>query len=163
MSLSIPLFIFETFQTSEMKLFCEKSYRLLITSFKYASALIVSHEKRVYFSYSYSVAAALKGVCQVQLAPMSKAGVALDSAYAVDCLDMFLSTKTLQPTRYDVILFNFGLHDIDYLKIYPEVNGCRQLSLYKIPKFHLIFCCAIFVEAHSFHRVLGHSPETLQK
>ena len=61
-------------------------------------------------------------MAQVQLAPTSKAGVALDSSYAVNCLDMFLSTKSLNPTHYDVILFNFGLHDIDYLKRYPEVS-----------------------------------------
>ena len=113
---------------------------MIFSKYSYSFTWIIC----VHFSYSYSVAAALKGVCQVQLAPMSKAGVALDSTYAVDCLDMFLSTKTLQPTRYDVILFNFGLHDIDYLKIYPEVNYRRQLSLRKTPKFHLTSSCGNF-------------------
>ena len=71
--------------------------------------------------YSYSAAAALNGSCQVQLAPSSKAGAAMDSAYGRQCLDYFLSTISLRPTQYDVILFNFGLHDIDYLDKYPEV------------------------------------------
>ncbi|XP_066929709.1 myb-like protein V [Clytia hemisphaerica] len=70
--------------------------------------------------YSYSAAAALNGSCQVQLAPSSKAGAAMDSSYGRQCLDYFLSTISLRPTQYDVILFNFGLHDIDYLDKYPE-------------------------------------------
>lgn len=74
------------------------------------------------FRYSYSVAAALNETCQVQLSPSSKAGVALDSRYGLQCLSMILSTINLLPTYYDVILFNFGLHDIDYLDKYPEVT-----------------------------------------
>ena len=66
--------------------------------------------------------AALRGKCQVQLAPYSKAGVALDSSYALQCLHMFLTTIDLTPTHYDVVVFNFGLHDIDYLEKYPEVR-----------------------------------------
>ncbi|XP_065651420.1 uncharacterized protein LOC100209737 isoform X2 [Hydra vulgaris] len=73
--------------------------------------------------YSYSVATALKNLCQVQLTPSSKAGVALDSAYGLQCLDMFLATSDLIPTYYDVIIFNFGLHDIDYLEKYPEEHS----------------------------------------
>ena len=45
----------------------------------------------------------------------------MDSAYGRQCLDYFLSTISLRPTQYDVVLFNFGLHDIDYLDKYPEV------------------------------------------
>lgn len=74
----------------------------------------------VALSYSYSVAAALQGRCIVQIAPFSKSGVALDSSYALQCLPLLLSTSNLTPTRFDAIIFNFGLHDINYLNIFPE-------------------------------------------
>ncbi|XP_057309181.1 uncharacterized protein LOC130647365 [Hydractinia symbiolongicarpus] len=83
-----------------------------------ANCLIIGDS--IALSYSYSVAAALKDVCQVQLAPASKAGVALDTTYGVRCLSMFLTTSSLIPTHYDVVVLNYGLHDIDYLEKYPE-------------------------------------------
>lgn len=83
-----------------------------------ANCLIIGDS--IALSYSYSVAAALKDVCQVQLAPASKAGVALDTTYGVRCLNMFLTTSSLVPTHYDVVVLNYGLHDIDYLEKYPE-------------------------------------------
>lgn len=73
-------------------------------------------------SYSYTVAAALKGRCLVQLSPFSRAGCALDSSYGLQCLPLFLSTTNLSPTRYDVISFNFGMHDVDYSGHFPEVK-----------------------------------------
>ena len=36
-------------------------------------------------------------------------------------------------------------------------------TLHKIPKFHLTSWCENFVERHSFRKVPGDSPETMQK
>lgn len=74
-------------------------------------------------SYSYSVAAALQGRCIVQLAPFSSMGVALDSSYGLQCLPLLLSTSNLTPTRFDAIIFNFGLHDINYSGMFPEESS----------------------------------------
>lgn len=58
---------------------------------------------------------------QVQHAPWDHSdGGALDSKYGLQCLNLFLSTAMLEPTSYDVIIFNFGLHDINYGGIFPE-------------------------------------------
>lgn len=58
---------------------------------------------------------------QVQHAPWDVIdGGALDSKYGLQCLDMFLQTSTLEPTTYDVIIFNFGMHDINYSGNFPE-------------------------------------------
>ena len=37
------------------------------------------------------------------------------------------------------------------------------LSLFKIPKSHLVFWCGNFVESHRFRTVSGKSPETMRK
>ena len=37
------------------------------------------------------------------------------------------------------------------------------ISQHKIPKFHLIFWCRIFVERHSFRRIVDELPENLRK
>ena len=71
----------------------------------------------------------------MQLTPSSKAGVALDSSYGLQCLEMFLATSDLTPTYYDVIVFNFGLHDIDYLEKYPEV--CCLLQDFFVLSFEI--------------------------
>ena len=65
----------------------------------------------------------LKGLCQVQHAPFAKGSGAVDSRYGLQCLSMMLSTTSLEPTHYDAVVFNFGMHDIDYSKLFPEV--CR--------------------------------------
>ena len=52
---------------------------------------------------------------QVQHAPWDRTdGGAKDSNYGLQCLHLFLQTAMLEPTRYDVIIFNFGMHDINY-------------------------------------------------
>ena len=52
---------------------------------------------------------------QVQHAPWDGTdGGAKDSKYGLQCLRLFLQTAMLQPTKYDVIIFNFGMHDINY-------------------------------------------------
>ena len=35
---------------------------------------------------------------------------------------MMLHTTALEPTSYDAVVFNFGMHDIDYSKLFPEVS-----------------------------------------
>ena len=58
---------------------------------------------------------------QVQNAPWGDLdGGALDSKYGLKCLQMFLSTVMLEPTSYDVIIFNFGLHDLNFNGKWPE-------------------------------------------
>jgi len=69
---------------------------------------------------SYSVAAALESKCTVQVAPFSKGGAALDSRYGLECMKFLLSTTNLSPTRYDAVVFNFGMHDIDFSNLFPE-------------------------------------------
>ena len=83
------------------------------------------------FSSSYAVAAALQTKCTVQMSPFSKAGCALDSRYGLQCIQFLLSTTNLSPTRYDVIIFNFGMHDINFSDKFPEV-------IFK-PSLHLLF------------------------
>ena len=52
---------------------------------------------------------------QVQHSPYDRTdGGAKDSEYGLQCLRLFLQTAMLEPTRYDVIIFNFGMHDINY-------------------------------------------------
>ncbi|XP_068707870.1 uncharacterized protein [Montipora foliosa] len=58
---------------------------------------------------------------QVQHAPWEEYdGGALDSKYGLQCLDLFLSTVMLEPTNCDVIVFNFGLHDLNFNGKLPE-------------------------------------------
>ncbi|XP_068745192.1 uncharacterized protein [Montipora capricornis] len=57
----------------------------------------------------------------VQHAPWDLAdGGALDCKYGLQCLHLFLLTAMLEPTTYDVIIFNFGLHDINLDGQWPE-------------------------------------------
>ena len=86
-----------------------------------------SEDLLFHHSYSYAVALALKGRCVVQLSPFSRAGCALDSSYGLQCLPLFLSTTNLSPTRYDVISFNFGMHDVDYSGHFPEVKSFASI------------------------------------
>jgi len=66
-------------------------------------------------SYTPWVAKMLGDDYQVQHAPWDRRdGGAKDSKYGLQCLRLFLQTAMLEPTRYDVIIFNFGMHDINY-------------------------------------------------
>ena len=72
-------------------------------------------------SYTPWVTEALGDSHQVQHAPWDDYyGGALDSKYGLKCLQMFLLTAMLEPTSYDVIIFNFGIHDINYMDVWPE-------------------------------------------
>ena len=58
---------------------------------------------------------------QVQHAPWDQVdGGLLDSKYGLRCLRLFLQTAMLEPTRYDVIIFNFGLHNVECSGKWPE-------------------------------------------
>lgn len=81
--------------------------------------------KRLFLSYLTTVKGELKGLCQVQHAPFAKGSGAVDSRYGLQCLSMMLHTTALEPTSYDAVVFNFGMHDIDYSKLFPEVSGRR--------------------------------------
>ncbi|XP_065187445.1 uncharacterized protein LOC135818052 [Sycon ciliatum] len=59
-------------------------------------------------------------VCQVQHAPFSTDGGALDTKYAMQCFDQWMVTSMLQQTHYDAIVINSGLHDVNYSGSYPE-------------------------------------------
>lgn len=48
---------------------------------------------------------------QVQHAPYSGDGGALDSRYQLSCLQLFLRTSEQASTHYDLILWNTGIHD----------------------------------------------------
>ena len=76
----------------------------------------------------------LRGLCQVQHAPFAKGSGAVDSRYGLNCLSMMLRTTALEPTSYDAIVFNFGMHDIDYSKMFPEVDAqfCVMYSAFVI-------------------------------
>ena len=89
-----------------------------------------SCSQMIYFhSYLTAVKSQLQGLCQVQHAPFAKASGAVDSRYGLECLPLILSTTSLEPTSYDAIVFNFGMHDIDYSKVFPEVRD-RSRSCY---------------------------------
>ena len=47
-------------------------------------------------------------------------GGALDSKYGLQCVPLFLKSATLEPVDYDVIIFNFGMHDVGYSSRFPE-------------------------------------------
>ena len=75
----------------------------------------------LYCSYTPWVAKMLGSGYQVQHAPWDQVdGGVLDSKYGLRCLRLFLQTAMLEPTRYDVIIFNFGLHNVECSGKWPE-------------------------------------------
>jgi hypothetical protein len=55
----------------------------------------------------------LASVAQVQHGPWDHSdGGAKDTAMGVACLDRWLMTQAQQSVKWDVITFNFGLHDM---------------------------------------------------
>ena len=66
----------------------------------------------------------LAGTAQVQHGPWDVSdGGAKDTAMGVACLDRWLMTQAEQPVKWDVITFNFGLHNMD--------NSSRCEGLYR--------------------------------
>ena len=52
---------------------------------------------------------------------------------------------------------------IDKIYLYARDLNENELTLRKIPQFHLISWCGNFVERHSFRIVSGETPETMRK
>lgn len=66
-------------------------------------------------SYTSYVEKILGDICQVQHAPWdTRDGGALDTKYGLQCISLFLSTAAGVNTHYDAVVFNFGLHDVQY-------------------------------------------------
>jgi hypothetical protein len=67
----------------------------------------------VSIGYTPIVAQLLNSTCQVQHGPYdNNDGGALDTSYGLQCLDNFLVTQRQTPVIWDVIVFNFGLHNL---------------------------------------------------
>jgi len=68
----------------------------------------------VSIGYTYFTTKALSEECIVQHGPYDvQDGGAEDTAYGVTCLDNWLVTQAQQPVSWDVITFNFGLHNLN--------------------------------------------------
>ena len=75
----------------------------------------------LYSSYTPWMAKMLGDGYQVQHSPWDQwDGGVLDSKYGLRCLRLFLRTAMLEPTRCDVIIFNFGFQDIECSGKWPE-------------------------------------------
>jgi hypothetical protein len=96
--------------------------------------------------YTPIAAQLLQSECRLQHGPWDVAnGGAGDVAYGLACLDMFLHTQRQTAVAWDVILFNFGLHNLEPhsaegLWAYRETlwNLSLQLSL-RMPQARLLF------------------------
>lgn len=62
--------------------------------------------------YEPTLAANLSKVAFVQHSPFSDGGGADDVFHGVDCEENFLKTAMFVPANWDIITFNFGLHDL---------------------------------------------------
>ena len=68
----------------------------------------------VSIGYTGVAAKALADVCDVQHGPWDEHdGGALNTLYGVACLDDWLVTQNQTAVRWDAVLFNFGLHELD--------------------------------------------------
>lgn len=68
----------------------------------------------VSIGYTGTVTKELESECLVQHGPYDVAdGGAGATSYAVECLDNWLVTQSQQRVTWDVIAFNFGLHNLD--------------------------------------------------
>ncbi|KAK3723794.1 hypothetical protein QZH41_007103 [Actinostola sp. cb2023] len=75
----------------------------------------------VSIGYTAWVRSALQDRCDVYHAPWDTSdGGALDTKYAIKCLRLFLTSNLLEQVFYDVIVFNFGLHDANFNFDSPE-------------------------------------------
>jgi lysophospholipase L1-like esterase len=73
---------------------------------------------------SENIVKQLAPIAQVQHGPFDVSdGGAKDTAMGVACLDRWLITQSEQPVKWDLITFNFGLHDM--------TDGTRCEGLYK--------------------------------
>eukprot|EP00041_Stephanoeca_diplocostata_P021446 m.499893 g.499893 ORF g.499893 m.499893 type:complete len:285 (+) comp21828_c0_seq21:168-1022(+) len=67
-----------------------------------------------YYSYVDVIEKELAGICQVQHGPWDVSdGGAGATTEGVACLDNWLVTQAQEPVKWDVIQFNFGLHNLE--------------------------------------------------
>ena len=67
---------------------------------------------------------------------------------------MMLSTTSLEPTHYDAVVFNFGMHDIDYSKLFPEVCRYYFIQLF-LCSFRFILQIFSFFDEVEFRQFIG--------
>ena len=72
-------------------------------------------------SYYDFVSAFLEDECDVHHSPWGGDGGSLDTRYILQCIPLLLSSSYYEPVRYDAIIFNAGLHDVDCCN-YSEVT-----------------------------------------
>ena len=76
-----------------------------------ANVLVIGDS--VSIGYTGPLAKRLFDVAKVQHGPWDVSdGGALDTAYGVGCLDRWLVTQAQEMVQWDLITFNFGLHDL---------------------------------------------------
>jgi hypothetical protein len=88
----------------------------------------------VSIGYTPHVAAKLAGKVQVQHSPSAGGGGADDTPYGAQCIlgesaghtESFLRTARYEPVKWGVILFNFGLHDMET----NATGGAHSLANY---------------------------------
>lgn len=87
----------------------------------------------------------LESACQLQHGPFDVSdGGAGDTSYGLQCLPNFLVTQRQTPVAWDVILFNFGLHNLvntdaakdQYRK---ELLGITMQLVLRMPSVKLIY------------------------
>ena len=83
----------------------------------------------VSIGYTSVVTDILKSTCQVQHGPWDVAdGGAGSTAEALPCLDNYLVTQHQTPVHWDVILFNFGLHNLNDTTPESQATYKQQLT-----------------------------------
>ena len=80
------------------------------------SAIIIGDS--VSIGYTPHLQTLLSSKVQVQHAPSAGGGGADDTPYGLQCivhpLESFIRTARYEPAHFDLITFNFGLHDMEY-------------------------------------------------
>jgi hypothetical protein len=99
----------------------------------------------VSIGYTPVVAQLLGSVCQVQHGPYDNYdGGASDTSYGLQCLSNFIVTQRQTPVQWNVLVFNFGLHNLintdDAKEIYKKelLEISLQLTL-RLPFTKLIY------------------------
>jgi len=91
------------------------------------SAIIIGDS--VSIGYTPHLIAMLEGKVQVQHAPSAGGGGADDTPYGKQCiveLESFIRTARYEEAKYDLITFNFGLHDMEY----NSTDGAHSVANY---------------------------------
>jgi hypothetical protein len=84
----------------------------------------------VSIGYTPIAAKILESVCQLQHGPFDVSdGGAGDTSYGLQCLPNFLVTQRQTPVVWDLILFNFGLHNLNSTEAAKEQYRKELLSI----------------------------------